>query len=258
MKQLMVSVWAEYLKVRKSSILWATFIVFAFIPLLIGLIMYIAGHPDLAAKLGIVGVKASLFGLSGFEGYTKMLLEAMAVMGLIGFGFVTTWVFGQEHINRTMKDILALPVSRPVIVAAKFLVISAWCMSLSVILFIVAYFFGKGIQGWSLEAWDSFSGSFFLTSFLTLFLATPVAWITGYSRGIIAPFGFIILTMILTQFVSFLGIGPWFPWAIPALSAIGKGSAEMQVGIISYMILSLTFIFGYFATLCWWRKSDHH
>jgi len=47
-------------------------------------------------------------------------------VGLIGFAFVTGWVFGREYSDRTVKDLLALPTPRLSIVLSKFIVVAIW------------------------------------------------------------------------------------------------------------------------------------
>jgi len=86
---------------------------------------YIQKHPEIAAKLGIIGTKATLLrlGNADWSAYLGFLIQGMAAIGLIGFGFVSSWVFVREYAERTAKDILALPVSRLYIVIAKFIVV---------------------------------------------------------------------------------------------------------------------------------------
>jgi ABC-2 type transport system permease protein len=62
MKNLAAALYVEVLKTRKSKMLPATFLVFTIIPLMMGLMMFVARNPELAAKLGMIGTKAKLFG----------------------------------------------------------------------------------------------------------------------------------------------------------------------------------------------------
>jgi len=81
--------------------------------------MYVAQHPEMSAKLGLVGAKAQFFSENSWKGYLEIINQLIAVLGVIGFGFITSWVFGREYIEHTLTDILALPVSRSSIVLAK-------------------------------------------------------------------------------------------------------------------------------------------
>jgi ABC-2 type transport system permease protein len=260
MKNISVALWTEYMKIRKSKIFFTTLIIFTIIPMMIGLMMFVSKNPDIASKLGMIGTKSKMFGENDWKGYLGLMSQVIASIGLLGFGFVTAWVFGREHSDRTMKDILALPVGRPSIVSAKFIIIFLWCLILTVVTFSVGIIVGQviDIPGWSLALFSDFFKSFFITYFLTLFLCSPVAYLAGYSRGIIAPLGFVLLTMILAQFIGLVGLGPFFPWAIPGLYSVAKDAQGFQLHLSSYIILALTFVFGYWATLRWWQHADHH
>jgi ABC-2 type transport system permease protein len=250
----------EFIKTHKSKILLTTILIFTIIPLMMGLIIFVARNPEIAGKLGMIGMKAKMFGENDWPGYFAILNQTMGSVGLIGFGFVTSWVFGREHIDRTMKDILALPVRRSSIVFAKIIIVFIWCILLALVLYSVGIISGliMHLPGWTADNFWHFSNRFFMTSLLTLLLCSPVSYLAGYSRGIIAPLGFVILTMIMAQFIGLIGLGPYFPWAIPGLFSVAKDTQGMQLHITSYVILALTFATGYWATLHWWLHADHH
>lgn len=260
MKNMGTAVWAEYMKIRNSKILLATIVVFTIIPLMISLMMFVAKNPEIASKMGMIGTKSKMFGENDWTGYLALLNQLMASVGMLGFGFVTSWVFAREHLDRTMKDILVLPISRSSIVLAKFIIIFLWCILLSVVVYTVGIVSGQimDVQGWSMQLFVSFSKSYFLSVLLTILLCPIVAYIAGYSRGIIAPLGFVILTLIFAQFVGLVGLGPYFPWAIPGLFSVSKDAEGLRLFTSSYIILAFTFTFGYWATWQWWRKADHH
>ena len=250
----------ELMKLRKSKIFWITLIFFMFIPLMMELLMLVAQRPELITKLGIVGTKATMFGENNWKGYLDMINQLVAVIGLIGFGFVTTWVFGREYIEHTIINILALPITRSSIVVSKFLIIFIWCFILSIVLFITSIIIGHiiNIPGWSVQLFSEFIQKFFFISVMTILLSTPTAFITCYSKGIIAPLGFVILIVIISQFVSIVGLGPYFPWAIPGVATVPEGTQGMELVFGSYIIVILTSILGIITTIAWWRKADQH
>jgi ABC-2 type transport system permease protein len=248
------------MKLRRSGIFWITIVLFAFVPVMLGLMVFIARNPGIAAKLGIVGTKANMFGQSNWEGFFNLLIQTIATLGMIGFGFVTSWVFGREYTDRTLKDILALPVRRSSFVVSKFIVVLMWCGLLTAILYVTGLAAGKviNVSGWSERVFSHDTGRFFMTALLTVILCPPVAFFAGYGRGIIAPLGFVIITLVLAQFVAMAGLGSWFPWAIPGVFTVPVGTPGMQLSAASYLILVLTGITGFFATVAWWRFADQH
>ena len=250
----------EYLKMRKSTIFYSTLAVFVFIPIMLSLLMLLAKHPDIAAKLGLIGAKSGIFATTDWIGYFGVLTQTIASVGLIGFGFVCSYVFGREYIDRTLNDILAMPLSRTYIVMAKFAIVIIWCCILSIVLFASGMLSGIGV-GLHFSDFNGFMNlvsRFLMTTFLTLFLISPVAFFASYGKGIVAPLGFVIFTLILAQFIALMGIGPYFPWSIPGVYTVSSDAYGMHLTTASYIILSATFVVGLLATIAWWRRADHH
>ena len=182
----------------------------------------------------------------------------MAGVGLVGTGFVTSWIFGREFSDHTIKDILALPVSRVYIVLSKFIMVVLWSVVLSFIYFVFGIVFGLlvDLPGLSAGLISENGNIYCVTSLLLILLCTPVAFLASYSRGYIFPIGFVIITMILANFSGLVGWGPYFPWAVPGLYGIPSGSENMQLNGASYIILICTSLAGLFGTIVLWRYSD--
>lgn len=126
--------------------------------------------PDLARKFGLLGTKASLLDINAdWITYFGLFNMVIAMAGLIGFAFITSWVFGREFSDRTITDLLALPVSRISIVLSKFMVVGIWCVLLSLISIILGLLSGGMINlaGWSNEIIFQGICTFMITSLLT-------------------------------------------------------------------------------------------
>jgi len=260
MKSIGVSLWVEILKIRKSSMFWATILVFIFVPVMMGLLMFVQIHPGISGKLGMIGNKATMlrFGEPNWQNYFTILVQGFAAVGVIGIGFVASWVFGREFSEHTIKDILVLPISRSDIVISKFIVVIIWSIILSIVYFIVGLLVGMLIKvpDWSNEIVLSNFSRYFVTSLLTIILSTPVAFLASYSRGYMLPMGFVILTLIVANFTGIVGLGPYFPWAIPGLYGTASGLEGLQLKIASYIILFSTGMLGFFGTLAIWRFAE--
>ena len=260
MKSIIVSLSVEILKIRKSKVFWLMLVFFAFVPCMMGLLMFVQKYPDISSKLGMIGTKASMlrFGEANWSNYLNLFNQFIAAIGYIGYGFITTWIFGREYTDHTIKDILALPISRINIVISKFVAIIIWCFILSGIFLAVGIIIGHVIQlsGWSDVIILQSVNKYNIASLLTILLCTPVAFFASFGRGSLLPLGFIILTLIIANFTGLVGLGPYFPWAIPGIYSTPAGTEGIQLGIASYIILFATFIIGFLGTLAWWLYAD--
>jgi ABC-2 type transport system permease protein len=260
MKGTLISLRMEALKIRKSKVFFLSIVFFAFIPCMMGLLMFVQKYPDLAGKLGMIGTKSSMmrFGEANWQNYLTLLSETIAAIGLIGYGFLISWIFGREYSDRTVKDILALPVSRTEIVLSKFLAASIWSILLTFVFLLSGVFIGKiiNLSGWAEAIVQQHIKTFVITCFLTLFLSAPVAFFASFSSGYLLPLAFIILTLLIANFTGLVGLGPYFPWAIPGIYSMPGAGTGVHLGFISYFILFLTFLAGFAGTILWWLFAD--
>jgi ABC-2 type transport system permease protein len=258
MKNVVAAFSCEALKVFRSKILWITILGFLMVPLAGGFFMFILKDPELARSSGLISTKAHLAGIADWPSYFQFLAQGVAVGGLFIYGFVTSWVFGREYSDRTVKDLLALPISRTLIVAAKFMMVFLWCLFLALLVFGVGLWVGKivAMPGWSGElAFQGFR-TFFIAALLTTALSTPVAFFASFGRGYLSPLGFVLFSLLLVNIVAETGYGEFFPWAIPALYSGVAGSAAALPGIISYVLVVMTSLVGLVGTSLWWRYAD--
>ena len=84
-----------------------------------------------------------------------------------------------------------------------------------------------------------------------------MAFFASYGRGYLPPMGFIILTLIMGQFIVALSWGQYFPWAVPGLYGVAAVLVALR-GAVSYVILVLTSLVGLAVTFAWWRYADQH
>lgn len=260
MKYLYAALWAELRKTYKSGIFLTTLALFFTIPFFMALMVFIVRHPEISEKMGLMAAKASMFTTVNWPSYLGLLNQMIASVGLIGFGFATAWVFGREYMERTIKDILALPVSRAYIVAAKFMVVLAWCFMLTAVLFVSGMLAGGiiGLDKWGDIVLADAVVKYVITSLLTILLCTPVAFFACYTRGLITPLGFVIAMLITAQFLATVGFGALFPWAIPGIYTMQGDVKGMELFGSSYIILGITSVAGYLATLYRWKYADQH
>jgi len=248
------TIWVETLKARRSKMPFLTTLGFMLIPLVGGFFMIILKDPEFARRAGLISAKAQLMaGTADWPTLLNLLAQAVAIGGIILFGFIGSWVFGREYSDHTVKDLLALPTSRWMIVLAKFVVVMGWSAALTAVITILGLGVGTAVGLPPVSNSIIWQGTITIavSAALTITLVTPIAFFAGAGHGYLPPLGVAILTIFLAQVIVIAGWGEFFPWAIPVLYAQGS-----SMGWASYVIVILTGIIGIGGTLLWWELAD--
>lgn len=254
MNNLAQAIWVETLKARRSKMPLMTALGFLLVPFVGGFFMIILKDPEFARQAGLISAKAELMaGTADWPAFLALLAQAIAIGGIILFGFIGSWVFGREYADRTVKDLLALPTARSTIVLAKFAVVMFWSAILVLAVYVLSMGVGAAVGLPAVPAETIWQGSLaiIISAVLTIALVTPIAFFASAGHGYLPPLGAAILAIFLAQIIAVAGWGEYFPWSIPSLYAQGN-----QLGWISYAIVLLTGAAGIGATFLWWERAD--
>ncbi len=258
-KNIFISLSIEILKIRRSKIFWITTAAGCLISLMLGLMMILVKNPDVLAP-GILKTKVSIAAVKAdWPSYIGFIKMASGAIGIILFGFAASWIFGREFNDRTVKDLLALPVSRSAIVLSKLISVSIWSLILSIIIFSLSFALGVliNLPLWSPDLVPDFFRIFFITTLLSILLCPPVAFIASIGRSFLPAIGFLVLCMGLANFFGNIGLGAYFPWTIPMIYTGAVGSSGIQLPLISYIIIIITCLAGTAGTVLYWEYADH-
>src|SRR5262249_479387 len=148
------------------------------------------------------------------------------IMGAVGFLpiLIMSWVFGREFTDGTLKDLLAVPVPRASILAAKFVVVAIWSAALTMMIILASLVMGAIIQlrGVSRSVIDQGTAVVAIAAGLVIVVVMPFALFASVGRGYLLPIGVALITVLLTNLAVITGWGEYFPWAVPGLYAQGK------------------------------------
>ncbi len=202
------------------------------------LFMKILLDPAWAARFGALTTKAQFSAAHGdWPTYFGLLTQALAVGGAIIFSLVVIWLFGREYSDHTAKDLLALPTPRATIVTAKLLLAALWCAILALWIYLLGLALGAliGLPGWTTDGWLHATAVYAATAIADHRARAAARLGASAGRGYLPAIGVTILLFFLSQVLSVLGLGPWFPWAAPALlsGAAGPAGAEPRRGNLS-------------------------
>ena len=259
MNALRAAVWTEMLKARHSRVPWGVAVGFSLAPLVMGLFMVILKDPERARSLGLLGAKAQLTaGTADWPTFLNMLGQAIAVGGAILFAFLTAWVFGREFADRTVRGLLANPTPRRTIVLAKAWVIVIWGLAISAWVIALGLTIGAliGLPGWSAADAGATVAAIALAAVLTILLQTGAAFFAGIGRGYIAPLAWTVAVIVVSQVLTVLGWGAWFPWSVPALLAGAGGTSVEPVAPAGVLVVVAVAAAGLAATIVWWDRAD--
>jgi ABC-2 type transport system permease protein len=246
--QLLPAIGVEALKLRRSRLFWISLAACLVLPVMLALIFS-----------GLTGTTENIAGTLDVPGFIDELKSVVSIGGLIGFGFIFSWIFGREYSDRTVKDLLALPLSRYGVAAAKLIVAVAWCEILAVLMYIAGGTAARLVRmdGWSMESITQGFRGYAMLYLMVILLCIPVAWVASVGRGYLSALGFIVLTVVISQLGSGMGIIEYIPWAIPGLLSGASGEANSHLQLISLLLPVITGAIGAIGTLSWWRYADH-
>ncbi len=259
MNDLTNAVWIELRKATRSRMPLFTALGFLLLPLGGAFLMFVVKDPEFARKVGLISAKANLLGRSAdWPSYLGLLAQMVAAGGLILFSLIVSWVFGREFADGTLKDLLAVPVSRATILLAKFIVVALWSVALTVLITIAGLGLGAVIGLPEGTSWLLLQGitTLVITACLVIIDVFPVAFFASVGRGYLLPMGVVFLTLIMANLVVIAGWGSYFPWSVPGLYTQAMGSQNAHLEPISYLIVIITGLAGMVGTYLWWKFAD--
>jgi ABC-2 type transport system permease protein len=247
---------AEILKARRSKVPALTLLVVTAAGGITALFMIVTLDPGRAERLGLLRQKAQLSGITGdWAGMLSFLAQIVAVGDLLLFAFITTWVFGREAADGTLRYLLALPVPRSSVVLAKFTVVAGWATLADLWLAGVTLLLGRLLPLPDDGSHVVLTGLAHAGVAAALMLAatTPVALIASAGRGYLAPLACAVMVLVVAQVAAALGWAALVPWSIPAVAAGLVPGVTLSPSAL--MIAVLTGAGGVLGTLAWWRSG---
>ena len=251
-------IWIEFRKALRSRVPLWTILGSLLMPLGVAFLIFVARNPVISQKLGLISVKADLVSYSAtdWQGYYGLTGMIMAAGGFFIYVLATTWIFGREFSDGTVKDMLAVPVPRSSILIAKFITAIAWSLAVSIAMTAVSVLMGfvMKLPGGSTQVLISGLAQVLVTALLSIALALPFALAASIGRGYLLPFGLVVLTLMMANVIAMTGRGEYFPWSIAGIYAQEPAS----LSAVSFVLVALTCLAGAFFTDRWWHKADQN
>lgn len=249
----------EFLKLRRSKVPWGTLAALMAGVLGLGLLTWIVKEPTRAAELGLLGAKADVSGLAAtWPSFAGFLTQIVGTAGLLILAFIVAYVFGREYEQQTAKNLFALPVGRHWFAVAKLIVAALWWFAavIAMLAWAVAVGVALGLPGLSASLIIGMFTDTLLAAGIAYLLVPPVAWVTVWSRGSMAPIAFAIAMLLTGNLIGTTGWAVWYPWSIVPILVGSVGGKVETLPVGSYVVVALTFAVGLAGTIVQQQRQD--
>jgi ABC-2 type transport system permease protein len=224
----------EFVKVRASRVvLAATSLTVVGIAAIVIAFRAVAasGDPQAIAKLGEAGAAP------GWPGLLATALQVAAAAYLLGITVVHAWLSGREFADGTVVALYALSVGRGQLATAKLVlgVATAALMGLGLAVTLLAGGLALGYGVPDSEDLATLARIAVLAPFSAL-AASPVALAATLGRGLLpgVATGFVLLAA--AQVLVVVGVGDWFPLAVPALWALNPDAVVAPAVVLALAV----------------------
>ena len=192
---------------------------------------------------------------TGWDAATGVTAQVLSMAMLLGVGFVVSWVFAREFSDGTIEALLLSRPSRPVLASAKLGAVLLWASAVTIASSAVAVGLGAVLLAPTTGTPWPGAGRIVLGAVLTALLALPFALVATIARSALAGVGGVIGIVIVTQILTVLGTGAWFPYAAPSLW-LGMGGPELTASPVQLLLVLPVAAAGWVATAIWWQQAE--
>ncbi len=245
----------ELLKARRAGVFrWGALVVAVGVPALSTAffeLVRLGGDSPSVAKAATMITDLSLAGLLGTAG------QVLSVAIVMVAGIAASWSFGREFVDDALPALFAIATPRSSVAAAKFVVLAGWAL-LTVISTVILIVIGGLLLGLDMNAAALETASRVVAAgLLGAALAAPMALVSSWRRGYLPGFVALVALVVVTQIVTAVGAGAWFPFAAPALwMGMGGAAAASEVSTIQLLLPLPVAALAVVATLSWWRRAE--
>ena len=190
----------------------------------------------------------------GWDALTSTTGQVTSIAMLLGVGFVVSWTFGREFSDGTVETLLLTRPSRAVLASAKLVTVLVWALATAVASMAVMLALGVLLGLSTGTPWPGLARAL-VGAALTALLALPFALVASIGRSALAGVGAVIGVIVLTQILTVVGVGPWFPYAAPSLW-LGMGGPELTASAGQLLLVLPLAGAGWAATALWWQHAE--
>ncbi len=194
--------------------------------------------------------------------YSSCLLYTMVLVGPIVYTVIAAHLFSREYVERTLKNILTIPVSKFSFIMSKFCMLFIWIVALSFVswasMFVLAalYHGVVGIAEFSMAVVVNYLGRMLLGSVLMFLTISLFVFLAIWTKGLVVPVIAATTIVMGNAALSNEALGALYPWTASYLVVSGRMAETGYPYSLAVGLIALVSIVGFVASVVYFHQED--
>ncbi|MBS4536296.1 ABC transporter permease [Clostridium sp. D2Q-14] len=190
--------------------------------------------------------------------FSESNLYIMLLFGVIVYTVIGSYLFSREYVEKTLKIILTVPVSRVTFIVVKFLMLLVWIIALTVITWVCSLFFAvlSRASEFSMLILKQSIIEYFWGGILLFLMISPFVFIAIYSKGVVVPIITAASVVMINIAVSNENLAALFPWTSSYLLVTGQIENTGYPMWLAIFLISLVSLSGFISSVIYFKKED--
>lgn len=186
-------------------------------------------------------------------------MYVLMLMGTLLYGVITAYLFNREYTENTLKNLLTIPVSKMSLIASKLVLLLIWILGLTLLMWGLTLILGLigQFEGLTRSVLLQSLKQYLLGGCFFFLLSMPTMWVTLLFKNFVPTIIFTaVITManILVADSEYIAVFPWTAAHVIANNAFVPEYPHEY----SYIVILITSLIGFGATIIHFKKSDIH
>lgn len=194
--------------------------------------------------------------------YDSLLLYTTILMNLLVYIIIAAYLFSREYTEKTLKNILTIPVAKTSFLTSKFCILFVWMMALSVIswgsafLFAFLYHAVFGMAEFYFHTALLNLGKILAGTILMFFTITPFTFLAEKTKSLVVPMIISAAVIMGNAALSNQDLGALFPFTSVFFLISGRLADTGYPLWLPVSIIVLVSILGFAATYIYFQRED--
>lgn len=240
----------EFLKLKRSKIMLLSMIGTQAVPamLLIEAIQQHMKHPEQILTLEKI--------------FDNSLVYVMLLMNFMIFVTILAYQFSREYTEKTLKNLIPLPISRAKFVTGKYMILLILIIILTFVTWVgilaAAFFYHTifGLESFSCGIVFKWLLKFIEGAILMFFTISPFAYAAEKTKGLVIPMIASAVIVMGSAALSNQDMGALYPWTAAYLLIKGRLVYTGYPVSLSIAIIILVSVIGFYMTYHYFQKED--